>query len=96
MDTYEMLFGKRKTLVGALNEGAKLITGVVAWKKLPPDYEYEWDRIQRRREEEDPLMKGGNYREVDSCTNLGCLMFPYGKGIQKEGYEKPYIERYKK
>jgi len=37
-------------------------TGISAWKNLPDDHEYEWDRIKRMREESHPLTLGGQYK----------------------------------
>jgi hypothetical protein len=70
------------------------LTGIIAWKDLPEDYEYEWERVQRLRAEGATIMKGGNYRDVESSPNLGVRLFPYGVGVKKEGYSRGrHVER---
>ena len=64
------------------------LTGIIAWKEMPKDHEYEWQRVQRLRRENHPLMKGGNYRDIESCPNLGLRKFPRGKGVKKTGYKR--------
>ncbi len=36
-----------------------------------PEWEGEWERVLRRREEQHPLMLGGNYRHIEKWQGYG-------------------------
>ena len=66
MPTYsENLRTETEPLEKALNK-ARRLTKQIYHKRAEcclPDWEGEWDRVQRMRREGHPLMKGGQYRD---------------------------------
>lgn len=56
---------EKKDLYTALKEASKADPVIFHKRKEceNPTYEYEWDKTLRRREEEHPLMEGGNYKK---------------------------------